>query len=590
MKVANYVAGFLKEKEIKDVFLIDGAACAHLICAVADAGLPYHCPLHEQAGAFMIDGYQKASGRMSVMIATSGPGAENLVTGIATCYYDGTPAIFLTGQINSNFINTNPKLRQVGFQETDVVSIVEPITKYAVQIKKKDDIKEELEKAWRIAQEGRPGPVLLDIPMNIQHQDIYDFTLFGLHFTETGTYPVSGFYTMSPEPNYEISKKDIDKIKEFIENSKRPAILVGGGVKWNKREVLDLIEKWGIPFFETWNAVDFCDDTHPLFGGRVGTFGGDGRNFGIQNSDLLIAIGSRISGRITGGEVPTFAQNAKKVFVNVDEAELRYNMVTPDIPIVSDAKTFVKTMNAVEIKVPSIQWWVDKVKEWKAKYPVVLPKYYEQKEHINPYVFIEELSKVLSKDDIIVTDIGGNGVTTAQAFKAKEGQILFANNGNASLGYALPASIGAAIATGKRVICLNGDGGLNFNIQELATLNMKNLNVKLFIYNNSGYGITHAFRQTNCDSNFAGADTDHGLAFPDVVKVAKAFGLKTVTLANHKELEYLPEILEMVGPVVINLDMKDFYEYSPKLGWGTPIHDQAPKLPRDEYEANIIVD
>jgi acetolactate synthase-1/2/3 large subunit len=584
MIVSDYIAKFIVEKGIKDVFLIDGSACASLIVAVSrNKDLNYYCPLHEQAGSFAIDGYVKSTRNLSVMIATSGPAGQNLLNGIAASYYDSVPAIYLTGQINSRFIKPTTKIRQHGFQENDIVSMAIPVTKYAHMIKNADDIKFEMEKAFHIATSGRPGPVLLDIPMNIQKTEINENILRSYIHEQCAI-------------NLDNLRADINIVVKWLTEAERPILLIGGGV-WlagANEATKYLISKLKIPFSETWNMIDFCDNNHEFYGGRVGTFGGDGRNFAIQNADLLIAIGSRISGRITGGMMHTFARCAKKIIVDIDNEELNYQQVKGDLNINCDARIFVdEFLEIIERQSfnKDFSGWTNKVISWKNKYKVFKEEYWKQVGSVNPYVLIKVLSEEMKEGDVLVHEAGGNCVVTSQAFEAKENQRIFSNNGNSSLGYALPAAIGACIATQKPVICITGDGGLNFNIQEFQTVKHHNLPIKVLIFNNKAFGITKAYRDTNFQSEYAGVDAEHGMSSPDFKKVAAAYGLKSVYIHDHSELrEKIRFVLEANEPIICDINMVGFYNYNPKLGWNSPIEDQYPFLPRDEFKKNMIIE
>ncbi|HLD82878.1 MAG TPA: thiamine pyrophosphate-binding protein, partial [Candidatus Omnitrophota bacterium] len=451
MIVSEYIADFLLKKGMADVFFVEGSACASLVVSVArNKKLKYYCPLHEQAGAFMIDGYFKASRRLAPMIATSGPGGQNLLNGIAANFYDSCPGFYITGQINSRFIKPNNLIRQWGFQENDIVSMAKPIVKYAKMLTRALDTAYELEKAYYLATSGRPGPVLLDIPMDIQRMKV-DKAM--RHFVP------------SDSEGYETDK--IPTLINWLKESKRPAILLGGGV-W-LADAVDEAKKLAralkrIPFFITWNMLDYHDPK--FFAGKVGTFGGDGRNFGIQNCDLLLAIGSRISGRITGGLMHTFARGAKKVVVDIDKYELKYQQVKADLNITCDAKVFIEELiktirKAGDVTKNTDPAWLNLAQGWRKRYRVVRDEYWKQGKSVNPYVFVKALSGLMQEGDVLVHEAGGNCVVTSQAFEAKPGQRVFTNNGNSSLGYAFPAAIGAAVATGKKVNCICGDGGMN---------------------------------------------------------------------------------------------------------------------------------
>ncbi|MBT4730782.1 thiamine pyrophosphate-binding protein [Candidatus Woesearchaeota archaeon] len=581
MNVSEYIAEFFVKKGIKDIFLIDGAACASMIVGVAkNKNLNYYCPHHEQAGAFAIDGYVKASGSPSVMIATSGPAGQNLINGIAASWYDSVPAIYLTGNINSRFMKPSNEIRQHGFQENDIVSMVSTVTKYAAVVMRAEHIEYELEKAYQLAVSGRPGPVLLDIPMDVQKMELGSGKL--LTYNEN--------YKMVPV------KENLQgyavKLKEMIKKSERPVFLLGGGITISKANnvVKKLIKDLKIPYFVTWNMIDFDAYNNPYFGGKVGTYGGEGRNFGIQNCDLLIGLGTRISGRITGGMMDTFARGAKKVLIDIDQEDMKWQQIKADMNIVSNLSDFVPILNDVcsELELDYSDW-VKKVLVWKEKYGVMCDEYYDS-ENVNPYVFMKILCEKMSEGDVLVHEAGGNAVITSQSFKGKKNQKVFSNHGNSSLGYALPAAVGAAIATKKPVLCITGDGGLNFNIQEFQTIKHYKLPVKVLIFNNYAYGITKSYRDTNFDSEYAGCDADHGLESPNFIDVAISYGLKTVKINNHKELELkLDEVINSKEAIVCDIDMNGFYDYLPKIGWKNPIEDMYPFLDRDEFRSNMII-
>lgn len=585
MIVSDYIAQFLSEKGVKDVFLLDGSAIASVIVSIARHGsFNYYCPQHEQGGAFAIDGYFKASGKPSVMIATSGPGGQNLLNGVAAAYYDSTPAIFITGNINSRFMKPTDEIRQHGFQENDIVSMTKPVAKYATMLRRPEHIRYELEKAFHLATTGRPGPVLLDIPMDIQKADVTVENLLGFDEATPAAYST------------DLLRQKISGMLSMLSEAKRPALLIGGGV-WlagANDEVHKLIETLGIPFFVTWNMIDFCESDYKYYGGRVGTFGGDGRNFGIQNCDLLITLGSRISGRITGGMIDAFARCAKKVIVDIDAKELLWQQVKGDMNIVSDALVFAEETLRMTSEKPlekDFAAWCDQVVSWRDSYRVYRSEYALQEGSVNPYFFVKLLSEEMSAKDVLVHEAGGNCVITSQGFEAKRGQRVFSNNGNSSLGYALPAAIGAAIAVKSQVVCITGDGGLNFNIQEFQTIRHYGLPVKVIIFNNYAYGITKAYRDTNFKSEYAGVDAEHGQSSPDFRQVATAYGIPYIMIETHEGLrEKIRELLDAAGPFVCDVNMKGFYDYQPKLGWKNPIEDQYPFLPRDEFRKNMIIE
>jgi len=588
MKVADFVINYLADYGIKEMFLVSGAANGSIIDAFTRTDKTrYIAVMHEQAGGFAAEGYAKISGKPGVAIATSGPGGMNLVTPVGNCYYDSVPCVFITGQINSNFLRSDPTIRQVGFQETDIVGIMRPITKYAKMIVDPESIKYELERALFLAQDGRPGPVLLDIPVNIQKQEIDVDKLMGF----------------DPEPEKTCYRTEIidSKINQYLDDlkkAKRPVILVGGGVRiaGGAEKLLEVGRKLKIPMFPTWNALDTVASDYEYYGGRVGTYGGRGRNFGFQNSDLVLAIGSRISGRITGGNLSTFLREAKKYVVDVDIALLQRKLqqIPFDVNIHSDAKFFLNRLDKkiAEGKLPDFSGWTKRVMEWKEKYDPVLKKYFDQKEHVNPYVFFRILSEEMKDRDILVGDCGGNIVVSNHSFETKQGQRNITNNGNSPMGFSFAGAMGAWFASDKtqNVVCTIGDGGFNMNIQELQTFKNYGVKVKTFIINNHIYGIIKAFQDTNFEGR-AEACGPKGYSPPNFVDITNAYGIKTVTIRNNSEIrDKIKEVLSSDKPIVCDVDCHEWYAYEPRIfGWKTPIEDMYPYLPREEFKANMEI-
>lgn len=589
MKVSDFIIKHLANQGIDKVFVVTGAADAYLIDAFARTNkTEYVATMHEQAAGFAAEGYAKIKGVPGAAIVTSGPGGMNLVTPIGNCFYDSVPAIFMTGQINSDFLKEDQSLRQVGFQETDIVSIVSPITKYAKLITKPEEIKYELEKALFLATDGRPGPVLLDIPMNIQKAEIDPDKMFGFDAEAERT-----VY------NTEIIDNKIYQFLKDLKKSKRPVILVGQGVGIAK--ATDLLHRVGkilkVPIFPTWNALDIVPSDYKYYGGRVGTYGGDGRNFGIQNSDLLLAVGSRISGRITGGNLKTFARVAKKYVVDVDSALLQKKLqqVPFDINIHADAKLFLELLlkKILKMTFPDVSPWTKQVLKWRDRYDPVLPEFFEQRKYVNPYAFIRILSEEMKASDILVADCGGNIVVSNHAFKTKNGQRFLTNNGNSPMGFSFAGAIGAWFASNKKqnVVCIIGDGGFNMNIQELQTLITYGVKIKTFIINNHNYGIIKAFQDTNLEGRHE-ASGPKGYVPPDFIKIINAYGVASRQLTKNKDSKkMIHDVLSYDGPIVCDVDTGDWYSYAPRVfGWVTPIEDMYPYIPRDEFRKNMFIE
>ena len=587
MKVANYIIQHLVAAGIDRAFLVQGAANNDLIYAIADTpGINYVCNMHEQSSGFCAEGWSKVTGKPGLAIATSGPGGGNLVTPIQNCFYDSVPCIFLTGQINSRFLRPDPSLRQVGFQETDIVGIVSPITKYAKMVTRPENIRYELEKALFLCQDGRPGPVLLDLPIDVQQADINPDKLSG--------------FKQPPDYNYrrgDLIYLQMSKFLTDFQRAKRPVILIGGGARNAALAVRQLGIALRAPCFPTWNALDIITSDYEFYGGRVGTYGGSGRNFGIQNCDLLLAIGSRISGRITGGNIKSFARDAKKYLVDVDEAlcQRQLQQLPFDESIFCDAMTFCSALEkeidqylGFNTSNPS---WLHKVISWRERYDPVKSEFFEQ-EAIHPYTFIRTLSRKMDANAVLVADCGGNIVVCNHAFETKWGQRYFTNNGNSPMGFSMCGAIGAWFADPSRqVVCVIGDGGMNLNIQELATIKNYGVNIKVFILNNHSYGITRAFQETHFGGRLEACSAP-SYAPPDFIGIARAYGIRHQRIPDTAYMaEDIGSVLSHDGPVICDVDCGDFHSYFPRIaGWNTPIEDMEPRLPRDEFRANMTID
>ncbi|MBS3065512.1 thiamine pyrophosphate-binding protein [Candidatus Pacearchaeota archaeon] len=585
IKVADFVINYLASLGIKDVFEVYGAANGDLIDAFTRTSKTrYVSVMHEQAGGFAAEGYSKISG-LAAAIATSGPGGQNFVTPIANCFYDSVPAIFLTGQVQSRFMRPTDEIRQAGFQETPITDIVKPITKYAVFVKNPQDIKFEIEKAAFLARNKRAGPVLLDLPIDVQKAEVDLESLVG-------------FDTLPYQSAWDIHSIDekINSLLRDLSKSERPVMLIGAGVRTANAipEFLEVANLLGIPCFPTWNALDVVTSDFQYYGGRVGSYGGAGRNFGIQNSDLLVAVGSRVSGRITGSNVDAFAREAKRYLVDVDEAMLqRKFQPVPFEGIPSDAKLFFQRLKdqILSGKKKDFSSWMSRVREWKERYDPVLPEYYNEKEVVNPYVFVRALSEEMKSKDILVGDCGGNIVVASQAFETKAGQRFLTNNGNSPMGFSFAGAMGACLAASpdSNVVCTIGDGGFNMNIQELQTVRNYGIPLKTFIMNNHCYGITRQFQRTNFNGRME-ACGPAGYNPPDFVKICKAYGIRTAEISKHEGMrERIREVLDAKEPVVCDVNMHDWDNYSPRVFGGAPIEDMQPFLPRSEFRENMII-
>jgi acetolactate synthase-1/2/3 large subunit len=593
IKLSDYVISFLEKKRIENVFLVSGGNLMHLLESLrTNKNINYLCNHHEQASAMAAEAYSKMKNDVGFAMVTSGPGATNAITGVAGAWIDSNPLFLISGQSYSMQTIGNSGLRQLGVQEIDIVNMVKPITKYAVMIKNPNRIKYHLEKAWYLATSNRPGPVWIDIPIDIQMSMIEEKDLDSF---------------IPPEIQNLRNKELEEKVEETIraiKESKRPIILLGNGVRLGKaeKEFRELINKLKIPIVTSRNANDLMWDEHELYAGRVGSFGQRSANFAVQNSDLLLSIGSRISLAVTGWAQQDFARGAKKIVVDIDKAELEKSKIKLDIPINYSAKDFISEMLSQVNGDISLDFsnWKQRIKFWKEKYPTALPEYKEVKDYVNPYYFADIISNILNGEDVVVTDMGMSFQCIMQALKLKKGQRLFTSSGLAPMGFGLPGAIGACIANNKkRIICISGDGGLQMNIQELQTLVHYKLPIKLFVFNNKGYSSIRETQDTYFEGHTA-SDFLSGVSIPDIMKVAEAYGLKTKKIDNQENLEEaIRDVLDYPGAVVCDVNISEKSQVMPKQGAfdrpdgktvPRPIEDMAPFMDREELEREMILD
>lgn len=594
MKLTDYLAQYLVEHGVEKVFLVTGGACAHIVDSLGqNKRISYVCMQHEQAAAMAADAYARVTQNIGVAVATSGPGATNLITGVCCSYFDSIPTLMITGQVNIWESKGQTGVRQIGFQETDIIDIVRPITKFAAFVTEPNKIKYYLDKAIYIAKSGRQGPVWLDIPMNVQQSEIDPNKLEHFDYEEL----------RNEKPEAPTDSLMVDVVNQLGKSS-RPVIIAGSGIKLGQAEIQfrELLERFKAPVVSTWSGIDILPHDHPLYIGQYGVCGSRAANFAVQNSDFLLVLGSRLDTRQVGGDPKTFAREAFKVIVDIDQSELNKRRVIPDISIHAHVKDFLIELN-YQLK---ISWhfyfsdWLSKCSKWKEQYPVTLSEYHDQKESVNAYVFTEALSEHLPSNSIIIPDEGGNLTWAIQGFKIKAGHQMFSAFGNSPMGYALPAAIGAAFAEPKaNIICLDGDGGFQMNIQDLQTVKHYNLPIKIFILNNNCYGIIKQFQDTYFDFRHEATDEATGYTAPDFVKIARAYGIATETISTHGEINRkLKKIIAAKGPVLCNVVLDKSQKIMPRLApiktsdgkfVAKPIEDLTPLLPRKEFRENMIV-
>lgn len=589
MKLSDCVAKFLAESGIQYVFAISGGASLHLIHSIAETpGVDYICPQHEQAGAMSADGYARVSGRVGCAVATSGPGVTNLITGIAAAYYDSLPVLFLTGNVATFRAKGDTGVRQMGFQETETVEICRTLTKYCVLIQDPTMILYELQKAVHIARTGRPGPVLVDIPDDLQRTSIDAGTLKTF---APGDDPASAGLAE------EALVEQVDACIEYIRSAKRPVLVFGWGIHLAGAETVAraVADKLKFPTAMTWAALDLLPYRHPLAVGGFGTHGIRSANFVVQNADMVLSVGSRLDTKATGTPPSSFAREAKIVMVDIDASELnKFKKVGLHIhlSIEADAARFLRLLNERlrPHDIPAIDRWWERVRAWMERYPVCLPSYREEKA-VNPYVLVKALSEVLEEGEVIFSDTGCALAWMMQAFEFKERQRFFHAFNYTPMGYGLPGAIGAALARpGRRIILVTGDGSLQLNIQELITVMHHRLPVKILLINNHGHSMVQQTQEMWLGSKYYATSVEGGLAFPDFVAVASAYGFPTETLVWKNEVEEkLALAIKSEGAFFLNIDINSRHRVIPQVQFGRPNEDASPLLDRAEFLANMIV-
>jgi len=555
MRLADYVIEWISSKGINNIFTVSGGGSIALCDATAISNtMSYYCCHHEQAAAFAAEGYARTTGNVGAALVTTGPGGTNAITGVSCAWIDSIPLIFISGQVFSNQIIGKSKLRQLGVQEINIIDLVKPNTKYAVMLKSSEDIRYELEKSYHYAVKGRPGPVWIDIPANMQSAEINPDKL-------------RSYKERKSNYKKKIVFNDIETLKNRLISSKRPIILAGHGVRLSKssEKLVHFAECHNIPIATTWNASDIIDSNHSLFVGRPGAFAERGANFAIQNSDFILTLGTRLPYMVTSYNSRDFARNSFKVMIDIDPFELKKNDFQFDLKINMDVSVFLDKLINLKISFKSNLKWVSKCQEIRQKYPILDLEKKKKSKYVNSYVFIDELSKVTSPNTSIVTDMGLSFVGTHQAFKVKKGQNLFTNSGHAPMGWGLPAAFGSCIADkNKQVICLSGDGGLMMNIQELATIMHHKPNLKIFIYNNDGYLTIKQTQQLGYDNRLMGCEKKD-LSFPKFDLIAKAYSMSYMKIDGKDDLlSCIKTFLKFDGPAICELILDPEQPQTPK--------------------------
>jgi len=589
VNISDKIVEILDNNNIERCFMVTGGGSMHLNEAFRKSSnikiLPMH---HEQACAMAADSYARLNHKPAVVNVTTGPGVVNSLNGVFSAFTDSLPMVIISGQVKSETYSkfTIPEIRQLGDQEVKTEDLVKPIVKKVITLKDGENIEKILQELINLSISGRPGPVWLDVPIDVQGKEFLDQS------TKTEQ--------MKNSDIEHVSKDQLDKLNQLIKESKRPVILAGSGIRISNSyaEFIDLVEHLNIPITTAFNAHDLINTDHRLYVGRPGTVGDRSGNFAVQNSDLLIVLGCRLNIRQIGYEYKTFAREAKIVMVDIDEYELKKPTLDIHLPIQADLNDFLKVAkeNLEKYNNKNYLEWAKKNLE---DLPVVLPEY-ALSDDVNPYLLLNSFSKKLSDDDIVVTSDGSAVVMTFQSFFVRQGQRLYSNSGSASMGYGLPASIGAGIDSAKNIYCIEGDGSIMMNLQELQTIVANKLNIKVLLIENGGYLSIKQTQQNFYDGNFIGCDEESGLPFPDFKNIFEAFGFSVLHLNKTKNIDRkLDEFINAKEHCVLIASVDRAQTFSPKVSSkrnksgvirSAPLEDMFPFLDRSEFSSRMIID
>lgn len=593
MKLSDYLVHRIASEGVKDVFLVPGGAAMHLNDSLGkSADLNFVTNLHEQASAIAAEAYAKVTENLGVAMVTAGPGGTNAVTGVAGAWLDSTPCLFVSGQVKRDDLKRDSGVRQRGVQEIGITDIVGPVTKYAVTITNPDSVRYHFDKAIFLARSGRPGPVWLDLPLDVQAADVDVESL-------------SGFSDPADAAGPPDLTEHVERTLALLKSSRRPALLIGNGVRLAgaRTEIRELIDRLQIPVLTTWLALDLIPDSHPLFAGRPGSVAPRGANFTIQTCDLLLAIGARLDNVLCGYSQSNFAKHAKKVVVDIDAAELRKFPWEPDISVNADAMVFITGLlsRLGSGRSSADSRWLEQVKDWKERFPIVLPEHRANAGRVSVYGLSDILSEELTPGDVFVNGSSGSAIEILlHSFRIREGQRFLHTTALGAMGFAVPASIGACIAAGKRrVVVADGDGGFQFNIQELETIRRLNLPIKFFVLNNQGYSSIRG-PQRNYFGRLVASDDSSGLTLPDLERISSAWNIPFRRISDASNLrEKVRETLRSPGPIICDVNLIPDEDRVPRIYSrirddgsmeSSPIEDLYPPLRREELASIMSLD
>jgi acetolactate synthase-1/2/3 large subunit len=596
MTVSDYVAGLLAEAGISQVFMVTGGGAMHLNDSFGKhPALRYVCCHHEQACAMAAESYARLTGRMAAVNVTTGPGGLNATNGVFGAWTDSIPMVVISGQVryDTTIRGSGLPLRQLGDQEIDIIACVRPITKYSVMVTDPRDIRYHLERALFLARSGRPGPTWVDIPVNVQGAQVEEGELRSYD-------PAEDASAVAPP----LEAKDVEATISHLANATRPVLMAGAGIRiaGAQDQFLRAVDLLSVPVVTGFNAHDLLPEDHPLNCGRPGAIGNRFGNFTVQNADVLLVIGCRLNIRQISYNWRSFAREAFRIIVDVDPLELRKPTVNPHLPVCADAADFLNSLidRLTPDGLAAKQDWIDWCGARKKKYPVVLSEYWQLDDLVNPYCFVDALGKQLRQRHIVVTGNGTACICPFQALPIQNGQRLYSNSGAASMGYDLPAAIGAAFgAPGEEIVCVAGDGSIQMNLQELQTIVHRRLPIKIFVMNNGGY---HSIRQTQLNffgEPLVGCNSQSGVTFPDMERVADAYRIPFARCHNHTELgPSIAHTLSRDGPAMCEVMLTPDQPFAPRIASrrlpdgrlvSSPLEDMFPFLDRTELLENLLI-
>ena len=597
MKLSDYLITFLAEQGVKHIFMLPGGGAMHLNDSLGkNPGLTFSCNLHEQACAVAADAYAQYTSHLGVAMVTTGPGGTNTLTGVAGSWLDSIPVLILSGQVKRADIVGDRGVRQMGFQEIDITAVAGPITKYAVCLTDPQTARYHMEKAVWLALHGRPGPVWIDVPQDVQAAQIDPEK-------QKGFDPIAEGLAESSDRN--AVEAAVEQTIEFFNQAERPVILVGNGVRLARAEelFLTLARALNVPVLTTWKAIDLLADDDPLYIGRPGAIAHRAANFAQQNSDWLLMIGARMDLGQTAFMHEFFARAARKIMVDIDPAEIAKMRMTIDVPAAMDARAFLEVFleGLDQVKAVDRSSWLARCREWKARYPVVLPEHWKVEDGASNYALVQTIGETVEPGDLVVPGSSGAcSEVTMQALPIKAGVRVFNTEGLGPMGFALSAAIGGCLASGRRrTVCIDGDGGFAMNTQELETIRRLNLPIKIFVLANSGYASIRATQKNYFENRFYGSSPEGGLTLPDIEKVAAAYGLATERIEKTAQLrDKVRAVIAHDGPIVCRVEITPGQFTAPRVSnrqrpdgsmVSLPMEDLWPFLDRDEFRANMIV-